>query len=465
MISKSDIKFSHTNGIRNRCFFIILTIFFLSFEILSFDFSCGLYIIALFFLCLGGLLIDYIYTGTLNVFYGKYFFLLSFFLLHGIGFFTYQLRQYLGIGVFEHPDGLIRISLLYSIIAVIIFLLSYSFGKRFIRLKISFSKNIRLKKMFDNPQMKWYILLLVICLFTFLLWGLMGNIPVLIENYHQLARAEVGKNLGLFEAIIESLINLSFLYIIICLKNRIHSSFLWVFLIGIISLFLLNVDRGGMVGYLLSMWIIYFVCVKKATLKQFLIICSLIIALAGIMGAMRIKSMGDWIISGGIIASEASVEFDNYVEVFNMTKENTYLHGSTLIPILTLPIPRTILPDKDKYLTAGNYFKEFHNHTHIRVGERISYIGELYLNFGITGIILGMMLVGILLSIVDKNLDTTSVLSIYFYLQFIRTFAGFVNGDIATCVVGFFMNNLLILVALVLIKLLIYDKKHEKSLC
>ena len=464
MISKSDIKFSHTNGIRNRYFFIILTIFFLSFEILSFDFSCGMYIIALFFLCLGGLLKDYIYTGKLNFFYGKYFFLLSFFLLHGIGFFTYQLRQYLGIGVFEHPDGLIRISLLYSIIAVIIFLLSYSFGKRFIRLKISFIQNIQFKKLFNNPQMKWYILLLVICLFTFLLWGLMGNIPVLIENYHQSARADVGKNLGLFEAIIESLINLSFLYIIICLKNRMHSSFLWVFLIGIISLFLLNVDRGGMVGYLLSMWIIYFVCVKKATLKQFLIICSLIIALAGIMGAMRIKSMGDAVV-GLIVASETAVEFDNYVEVFNMTKENTYLHGSTLIPILTLPIPRTILPDKDKYLTAGNYFKEYHNHTHIRVGERISYIGELYLNFGITGIILGMMLVGILLSIVDKSLDTTSVLSIYLYSQFVKTFRGLVNGDIPTIVIGFFMGNFLILVTLMSINLLIYNKKHEKSLC
>ena len=412
MTSKSDIKFSHTNGIRNRYFFIILTIFFLSFEILSFDFSCGMYIIALFFLCLGGLLKDYIYTGKLNFFYGKYFFLLSFFLLHGIGFFTYQLRQYLGIGVFEHPDGLIRISLLYSIIAVIIFLLSYSFGKRFIRLKISFIQNIQFKKLFNNPQTKWYILFLVICLFTFLFWLLMGNIPIFIENYHDSARTEVGKNLGLFEAIIVSLINLSLLYIIICLKNHIYSSFLWFFLIGITSLFLLNTDRGGMISYLLSIWMIYSICVKKATLKQFLIICSLIIALAGIIGAMRIKS-SDRAVVGLIVASETAVEFDNYVEVFNMTKENGYLDGSTLIPILTLPIPRTILPDKDKYLTAGNYFKEFHNHTHIRVGERISYIGELYLNFGITGIILGMMLVGILLSIVDKGLDTTSVLYVY----------------------------------------------------
>ena len=117
------------------------------------------------------------------------------------------------------------------------------------------------------------------------------------------------------------------------------------------------------------------------------------------------------------------------------------------------------MPDKDKYLTAGNYFKEYHNHTHIRVGERISYVGELYLNFGFPGIILGMVLVGILLSVVDGSLDASSVLSVYLYLQFINTFSGLNAGDIATTVIGFFMNNLLVVTSLAFVCLLICKQK------
>lgn len=55
-----------------------------------------------------------------------------------------------------------------------------------------------------------------------------------------------------------------------------------------------------------------------------------------------------------------------------------------------------------------------------------------------------MVLVGILLSVVDGSLDASSVLSVYLYLQFINTFSGLNAGDIATTVIGFFMNNLLV---------------------
>ena len=412
------------NGIRNRFIIVALFLAFLSYEILSFDFGSGLYIISLVFLCLGSLLKDYVFTGVLNIFTGKNYYLLFYLLLHGIGFFTYHLRLYLGLAVYDHSEDLLNRALLYSVIAVLIFLLSYSFGKRFIHIKIYSFSNVRFKKLFNDSRTKWILLLLGICLFTGLLWGLMGNIPILIENYHQSARAEVGKGLGFIEAISRSLINLSLLYFIVCFKKRLFPLFFWIFALFIISLFLLNMDRGGLMKYLLSIWIVYFVCIKRTTIKHFLVACFLLVILAGAMGAMRTKNLADLAILGGIILTEASVEFDNYVEVFNMTEKDGYLYGSTLVPIATLPVPRVIMPDKDKYLTAGNYFKEYHNHTHIRVGERISYVGELYLNFGFPGIILGMVLVGILLSVVDGSLDASSVLSVYLYLQFINTFSG-----------------------------------------
>ena len=454
------------NGIRNRFIIVALFLAFLSYEILSFDFGSGLYIISLVFLCLGSLLKDYVFTGVLNIFTGKNYYLLFYLLLHGIGFFTYHLRLYLGLAVYDHSEDLINRALLYSVIAVLIFLLSYSFGKRFIHIKIYSFSNVRFKKLFNDSRTKWILLLLGICLFTGLLWGLMGNIPILIENYHQSARAEVGKGLGFIEAISRSLINLSLLYFIVCFKKRLFPLFFWIFALFIISLFLLNMDRGGLMKYLLSIWIVYFVCIKRTTIKHFLVACFLLVILAGAMGAMRTKNLADLAILGGIILTEASVEFDKYVEVFNMTEKDGYLYGSTLVPIATLPVPRVIMPDKDKYLTAGNYFKEYHNHTHIRVGERISYVGELYLNFGFPGIILGMVLVGILLSVVDGSLDASSVLSVYLYLQFINTFSGLNAGDIATTVIGFFMNNLLVVTSLTFVCLLICKQKiHAKDFC
>ena len=110
------------NGIRNRFIIVALFLAFLSYEILSFDFGSGLYIISLVFLCLGSLLKDYVFTGVLNIFTGKNYYLLFYLLLHGIGFFTYHLRLYLGLAVYDHSEDLINRALLYSVIAVLIFL-------------------------------------------------------------------------------------------------------------------------------------------------------------------------------------------------------------------------------------------------------------------------------------------------------------------------------------------------------
>lgn len=96
------------NGIRNRFIIVALFLAFLSYEILSFDFGSGLYIISLVFLCLGSLLKDYVFTGVLNIFTGKNYYLLFYLLLHGIGFFTYHLRLYLGLAVYDHSEDLIN---------------------------------------------------------------------------------------------------------------------------------------------------------------------------------------------------------------------------------------------------------------------------------------------------------------------------------------------------------------------
>lgn len=429
----------------------------------------GFYIISLFFVCTISLSISYIKTGYLYIFKGQNYFLLKYFLLHGVGYYTYLLRNSLGLGWYTHSDALLEKGLGISFFACVIFQICYYFSNKYIKVRQQPFSYLKFKKIFNSYKTKWFILIVGIVSACMLLWALMGNVPILIPNYHDSARASVGKGLGGVEALYRGLVSLSLLFYIYCFKNRKFNKFFCFFLTIMISLYLLNMDRGGLLIYLLSVGFVYYLCISKFTLKQCIISFLSIILIAGSMGAMRLKNgnFNDLQLIGAYIFTEASVEFDNYIEVFNMVENKGELYGSTLVPIITLPVPRAVMPDKDKYLTAGNYFKEYHNHSHIRVGERISYIGELYLNWNIAGVIIGMMAMGVLLSVCDRKCDYNSIISIYLYIQFVNFFSGFVAGDIATAFIGFFMNNVLVIFFIFGIKWISDIRKHnyEKNLC
>lgn len=415
------------------------------------------HIVVLLFICFFNLIKDFYKTGTLRLLEFKNYFLIYYFYIYGFGFFAYKARESIGINVFDLKGPLILHALQMSIVAILLLLISYNITKDYkwrlsthkIEATIQKTKIIKLNKWLRIP---------IVSLFLFAyMWYLMGAIPFLTPEFHNIGKVEAGAGLGIIETLCLSLLKASLLYYIwyfIKIKT-IQKSFI-LFLSFNIFIFVINDYRGALMGYFISIAMVYYYIVKPISIKQYLAGFIMIIMIAGIIGAHRSGTLsgGTGILSvGAEIATETAVEFDNYVETFEMFEHQDHLQGSTLVPIFTLPIPRAIFPDKNKFLTAGEYFKEYHNHSYISVGERLSFVGELYMNWGYVGIVCGMLLLGFIMGVVQNRCRRiSSAVGFYFYVQLIISLTGLIPGDIASVVVGFLTSNFIMIMYAVLRK-------------
>lgn len=112
-------------------------------------------------------------------------------------------------------------------------------------------------------------------------------------------------------------------------------------------------------------------------------------------------------------ASRITLKHNVELLVLKVGKKVDYLGGYTLKPILYAFIPRLIIPDKQDSAEAGLLF----NREILKSGARNTYIsmsqlGELYWNFGWTGIIIGMMTIGGIMGLTATlvRLDTNPTL-------------------------------------------------------
>jgi hypothetical protein len=82
-----------------------------------------------------------------------------------------------------------------------------------------------------------------------------------------------------------------------------------------------------------------------------------------------------------------------------------YQHGHTLSPLITALIPRLIWPTKPDVQAGQVMNQEFHVSESADTYISPSHLGELYWNFGWTGIALGMPIIGLLLGTVAARCD------------------------------------------------------------
>jgi hypothetical protein len=82
-----------------------------------------------------------------------------------------------------------------------------------------------------------------------------------------------------------------------------------------------------------------------------------------------------------------------------------YQNGNTLVPLLGVFIPRLIWPAKPDVQTGRLMNREFNISEQEETYISPSHLGELYWNFGWTGILLGMPVIGLLLGYVGKRCD------------------------------------------------------------
>lgn len=408
----------------------------------------GIYVAILFLICFKRLMISFVRTGKFLIFDPYNYFLSRWFLIFGIGYYSYVTRLKLGIAVFDHKEILVTRAIIISILSVVILTISYRVGMSKIRIRVVKPAFLNLN---IHEKSFWHFLFIVILAF-FLFWSMMGTVPLFSPGYHDYGRTELGKGLGYIEAIAKGLMSATLLYYVWKLYNYKRfdiKSIMYFFLIALINF--LNEDRAAIVGYSLNIAFIYYVCVKPIKSKYLVFGASLLVTFAGLVGVMRaLQSSNENASMSSVISTEVSVEFDNYVEVFNMFEKKKYLGGETLLPILTLPIPRTIMPEKDRYQTAGVFFKEYHDHSYIRTAERVTGIGELYMNFGYIGIIVGMMILGFILAYLTAvSFRLKSIFGIYMYIQIIGITQGVIGSDVPSVLINFFIGNSLIIIYLI----------------
>lgn len=125
--------------------------------------------------------------------------------------------------------------------------------------------------------------------------------------------------------------------------------------------------------------------------------------------------------NSGIDYFVTRITLKNHVEriVQETGKSVEYMNGYTIEPLLYAFIPRFIMPEKRDSAQAGRLYNQHFQIT----GASDTYIsmsqlGELYWNFGWTGLTLGMMLIGAIMGIVANimRLDKNPTLSKFLLL-------------------------------------------------
>lgn len=107
----------------------------------------------------------------------------------------------------------------------------------------------------------------------------------------------------------------------------------------------------------------------------------------------------DGIIGMILSLADFGVAFDNYIAIM---KSNTYIYGDSFIRLLSYIIPRSLWPDKplDVVILITNDLAQFNFAG--GTSQSITLIGELYWNFGLISVMLGMGFLGILNNFLDR---------------------------------------------------------------
>lgn len=297
----------------------------------------------------------------------------------GLGYICYKIRNLIGISQSFDDFVIIKALILAIVVILVLKLLMHYFP-----LKRSFVQT-NLNNFFFNNNLPFLLVLTFVNFgISALFWKALGGIPLFISGYHDFQKAVLGRGLGYFEYL------QGFCQILICFflissfykkKEKVISYCIVLFNFCVIPL--LSDSRGGMIGNIIVFMILYSWNKRKIKVVHIFFAGIAMIAVACIWGVYR----GGSVFSvGKILVLEFSVEFDNYIDVIKMfPKEFDFTFGSTYIPCFTLLFPRAIMPNKNDWMTGGEYFKYIKHHDYIRVGERFTMTGEVFMNYGWLG--------------------------------------------------------------------------------
>ncbi|HIE6628441.1 O-antigen polymerase [Bacillus luti] len=126
------------------------------------------------------------------------------------------------------------------------------------------------------------------------------------------------------------------------------------------------------------------------------------------------------------------IQFDALLTLLANKAQYTFLYGETLLAALLSPIPRDIYPEKGHgamTLFTKTFFPQFYYPNNVEVN--VSYVGEMYLNFGLLGIIVGMVILSSILGIMYKKfIVNRSIIAFFIYSITIVRVISLIRGDV-----------------------------------
>lgn len=176
--------------------------------------------------------------------------------------------------------------------------------------------------------------------------------------------------------------------------------------------FLSGGSRSSVIYFMIMATLAWLLRERKMALTRLVAVALLGLFVMGILGAFRASTFEgeiDWNVLRGVMPgagtggesaigaglTEVSSRSSVYAGVFPILAlvphQVNFLHGSSYMALLTLPIPRALWPEKPG-LIAGMVGETFFNTS---VGMPPGAVGEAYWNFGIPGILIVFVLFGV----------------------------------------------------------------------
>jgi O-antigen polysaccharide polymerase Wzy len=117
-------------------------------------------------------------------------------------------------------------------------------------------------------------------------------------------------------------------------------------------------------------------------------------------------------------------------------RDAPYQNGHTLAPLLAAFIPKVIWPDKPDVPSGQIFNKQFHLTDSDDIFISISYLGELYWNFGWLGVLVGMCACGAILGFIGSRFNladgktiTRLLVTVVTIKQLIINFEGYISPN------------------------------------
>jgi len=281
---------------------------------------------------------------------------------------------------------------------------------------------------------------------------------------------------GILLTFIQSFKYALLLYIYIYFLNKKESKKILILLVLItlsIDLFL-GTRSSFIYGFLLPLLIVTNNIYKKIRLNQLLVISVIIVITIGLVyrtisrdqffqsnlhqsiSEILIKNMQSFpkFFWGGFEASS----LDGAIDIIRKyPQEAEFLNGLTLVSGLVSPVPRIIWENKPRgganYIYTNTFYPTFYGQ--IRSEYSVSFLGELYMNFGIIGVWLGFGIFGLFMGFLYNFLIIKGRESIFILIYSVvvsRTYS-LLRGDLYNFISQLFISilNLLVILSIYLI--------------